>query len=199
MLACRPRSSRSRCQTVFTVLTASCSRISSWNGAISPKRGWRSSVVTSRGNQPPTSCCQRSRLTGSLPGTIPAATAGATYLRTVLRSTPRLRATSLMERPACQWTRISVMSTTWKVLLATLTLPRHRCRDEEDRRSGTGRGGEFRDRDPGELADRRGPQAAAFRDRPQSPTRRPGGRALLTGPCPPGLGPASLLSGVPPL
>jgi hypothetical protein len=34
MLACRPRSSRSRCQIVFTVLTASCLRISSWNGAI---------------------------------------------------------------------------------------------------------------------------------------------------------------------
>jgi len=53
---------------------------------------------------------------------MPAATAGAMYLRTVLRSTPRLWATSLIERPACQWTRISVISTTWKVLLATLTL-----------------------------------------------------------------------------
>ena len=76
-------------------------------------------MVTSFGNQPRTSSPQRSRLIGSLPGAIPAATAGATYLRTVLRSTPRLWATSLIERPACQRTKISVMSTTWKVLLAT--------------------------------------------------------------------------------
>jgi hypothetical protein len=32
-----------------------------------------------------------------------------------------------------------------------------------------GQGGEFRDRGPDELADRRGPQAAAFRDRSQTP------------------------------
>ncbi len=51
--------------------------------------------------------------------------------------------------------------------------PRHRCRDEQDRRSGTGRGGEFRDRGPDELADRRGPQAAAFRDRPQLADPKP--------------------------
>jgi hypothetical protein len=38
-------------------------------------------------------------------------------------------------RPACQWTRISVMSTTLKVLLATLLLPPDGLR-RSDRRSG---------------------------------------------------------------
>ncbi len=38
-------------------------------------------------------------LMDSPPDRIPTASAGATYLRTVFRSTPRLRATSEMERP----------------------------------------------------------------------------------------------------
>jgi len=42
----------------------------------------------------------------------------------------------------------------------------------------TGRGGEFRDRDPGELADRRSPQAAVFRDRRHGRLNHP--RAALT-------------------
>ena len=41
------------------------------------------------------------------------------YLRTVLRSTPKLDAMSACERPACQCTKISVTSITSKVLLAT--------------------------------------------------------------------------------
>jgi hypothetical protein len=60
----------------------------------------------------------RSSATGAPPGLIPAACAAATYFRVVLRSTPRLCAISLLFRPACQWTRISMMSTTSKVLLA---------------------------------------------------------------------------------
>ncbi|WP_454561870.1 hypothetical protein [Mycobacterium haemophilum] len=52
------------------------------------------------------------------PGANPAAIAGATYLRTVLRSTPRLSAISLSDQPACQCTKISVISTTLNVLLA---------------------------------------------------------------------------------
>lgn len=52
------------------------------------------------------------------PGTIPAAKAGDTYFSTVLRSTPRLVAISLCDLPACQWTKISVTSTTLNVLLA---------------------------------------------------------------------------------
>jgi len=52
------------------------------------------------------------------PGTSPATSAGATYLRVVLRSTPTLAETLFFDRPGCQWTRISTMSITPKVLLA---------------------------------------------------------------------------------
>src|SRR6266545_585105 len=58
------------------------------------------------------------------------------------------------------------MSTIWKVLLAKPGPLVGWCDDEEDVVR-TGQGGEFRDRDPDELADRRSPQPAAFRDRPQ--------------------------------
>jgi transposase, IS30 family len=58
------------------------------------------------------------RLGGGPPGTIPAASAAAAYFLTVLRSTPSDCAISLLLRPACQWTRISMMSTTSNVLLA---------------------------------------------------------------------------------
>src|SRR5216684_246607 len=53
---------------------------------------------------------------------MPAASAGATYLRTVLASTPRLRATSTFGRPAYQCSRISVTSTIVNVLLAISVL-----------------------------------------------------------------------------
>ena len=62
------------------------------------------------------------RLTGGPPGAIPAASAGATYRRTVLASTPRLRATSTFGRPAYQCCRISVTSTMVNVLLAISAL-----------------------------------------------------------------------------
>jgi hypothetical protein len=48
----------------------------------------------------------------------PAATAGATYVRIVLRSTPRLCDISFSDLPACQCTSISVTSITSNVLLA---------------------------------------------------------------------------------
>jgi hypothetical protein len=54
----------------------------------------------------------------------------------VLRSTPRPWAISEIERPACQWTRISVMSTTLKVLLANPLLLRPVGLRSSDRRSG---------------------------------------------------------------
>ena len=57
---------------------------------------------------------------GGPPGSIPAARAGAVYLRCVLRSTPRLAASSCCDRPAYQWIKISTMSITSKVLLATV-------------------------------------------------------------------------------
>ena len=112
MLTPRPRSSRSRWCTVVTVLVSSIWPISSWNGAISANRGCRNSVEISCGNHWPTSSAHLVALIGAWPGWMPASWAAAVYLRTVLRSTPRLRAISEIGRPACQWTRISVMSTT---------------------------------------------------------------------------------------
>src|SRR4051794_30781713 len=56
------------------------------------------------------------------PGASPAATAGAVYLRSVLRSTPRLLASSFSERPAYQWVKISITSIMSKVLLANVWL-----------------------------------------------------------------------------
>ncbi len=49
---------------------------------------------------------------------MPAASAAATYLRTVFRDSPRLPAISFFDRPACQCTRISQISITSNVLLA---------------------------------------------------------------------------------
>ena len=54
---------------------------------------------------------------------MPADTAGATYLRSVLRSTPRLCDISLSDRPACQCTNISAMSITSNVLPAIGPVP----------------------------------------------------------------------------
>lgn len=51
---------------------------------------------------------------------MPAASAGAMYLRTVLGSTPTLDATTDFGRPACQCCRISTTSITSKLLLAKL-------------------------------------------------------------------------------
>ncbi len=56
------------------------------------------------------------------PGLIPASIAGARYFLIVLRSTPRLVAISLNERPAHQWVKISRTSVTSNVLLA-ISLP----------------------------------------------------------------------------
>jgi hypothetical protein len=54
---------------------------------------------------------------------MPAATAGAVYLRSVLRSTPRLVAISFCDRPAYQWVKISTTSIMSKVLLANVCTP----------------------------------------------------------------------------
>jgi hypothetical protein len=78
----------------------------------------RSRVSASSGNQPRTSSAHRASGTGGPPGRIPAAIAVAVYLRTVLRSTPRLAEIWFCDRPACQWIKISEMSITSKVLLA---------------------------------------------------------------------------------
>ncbi len=68
-------------------------------------------------------------LTGGPPGAIPAASAGATYWRTVFASTPRLRATSTFGRPAYQCCKISVTSTVVNVLLAISVLRPKRTKD----------------------------------------------------------------------
>src|SRR5258708_7205882 len=101
---------------------------------------------------------------------MPAATAGATYFRSVFRSTPRDCDISLSDRPACQCTSISATSITSNVLLAIGPPsqtggnvapsrwpgpPRHARHPHGELRD---RGGELRDRYPltaGELHDRR--------------------------------------------
>src|SRR4051794_30479404 len=91
------------------------------------------------------------------PGAMPAATAGAVYLRRVLRSTPRLVASSFCDRPAYQWVKISITSITSKVLLANVGLHPSRCWQRE--RSFWSSTGQTRDRHArrphGELRDRR--------------------------------------------
>src|SRR6266511_6028502 len=110
-------SERDRWCTVVTVLVRSISAIwarwaliASWVGL-----RWRGS--TSSGNHSLTSAAHCDRDRGGPPGARPAALAGATYLLTVPRSTPRLRATTAILRPACQCIRISTMSLTWNALL----------------------------------------------------------------------------------
>src|SRR3954462_4668997 len=88
---------------------------------------------------------------------MPAATAGAVYLRRVLRSTPRLVASSFCDRPAYQWVKISITSIMSKVLLANFRLHSlaagHRGRSFW---SSTGQTRDRRARRPhGELRDRR--------------------------------------------
>ena len=79
-------------------------------------------MSTNPGNQPVASARQSASAIGGPPGSIPAARAGAVYLRNVLRSTPRLVASSFCDRPAYQWVKISTISIMSKVLLANASL-----------------------------------------------------------------------------
>jgi len=81
----------------------------------------RSRVSLNCGNQARTLACHSVWLIGVPPGVRPSAIAGARYLRIVLRSIARLSAMSYWDRPAYQWTRISVMSITSNSLLAITT------------------------------------------------------------------------------
>jgi hypothetical protein len=81
-------------------------------------RRLRTRASTSSGNQPRTSSAHSARDSVGPPGTSPAASAGATYLRTVLGSMPRLCATTDLGRPACQCWSTSTMSITSNCLLA---------------------------------------------------------------------------------
>ena len=90
----------------------------SWCPLIAGQVTCRSRVSASCGNQPRTRSAHSCSLFAGPPGVMPAASAGAMYLRSVLRSTPRLSAISFFDRPACQCISISVTSITSNVLLA---------------------------------------------------------------------------------
>ena len=124
-LAVNPCSSRSRWWTVAWVTPAlTCSAMYSWNTAICGQVTCRNLVSASCGNQRATNSAQSCPLIAGPPGSSPAATAGCKYLRIVLRSTPSDTDSSLIERPAYQWMKISVTSTTSNVLLAIGSLTR---------------------------------------------------------------------------
>src|SRR4249919_1102469 len=80
----------------------------------------RNRVSTNPGNHPVASVRQSASAIGGPPGSIPAARAGAVYLRSVLRSTPKLAASSFCDRPAYQWIKISTISIMSKVLLVNV-------------------------------------------------------------------------------
>src|SRR5271168_2970223 len=88
----------------------------------------------SSGNQSAASAAHCSLLKVGPPGTRPAASAGATYLRTVFGSTPSELLSSTIFFPACQCSRISATSITFIVLLATFLLVRTTRRSFLDRR-----------------------------------------------------------------
>jgi hypothetical protein len=67
----------------------------------------------------PFSSAHRYWLTDGPPGVIPAASAAATYFRTVFRDSPRRPTSSFFDRPACQSMKISQISITSNVLLVT--------------------------------------------------------------------------------
>jgi hypothetical protein len=70
-------------------------------------------VSVRRGNQSRTSGAQSASLIAGTPDSVnPAAIAGSMYLRTVLRSRSSDSAISACDCPACQCTRISVISIT---------------------------------------------------------------------------------------
>ena len=75
-------------------------------------------MSASSGNHSRISSCHSASPLAGPPGVIPAAIAGATYLRIVLRSTPSEPDISFSDLPACQCTSISVTSITSNVLLA---------------------------------------------------------------------------------
>src|SRR5215472_18532294 len=94
----------------------------SWCSPIAGQVTCRSRVSASCGNHSRTRQAHSSAVFPGPPGTMPAATAGAMYFRSVLRSTPRLSAISFFDRPACQCIKISLTSITSNVLLA-ISLP----------------------------------------------------------------------------
>src|SRR5450759_4736006 len=112
-LAATPCSSRSRWCTVARVFVSIIFVISSRRPSSSGQVRLRACASTSSGNQPATRAAHPARsLTRPSPGRIPSASAAATYLRIVFTSTPRLAATTVFGRPACQCCRTSTTSIT---------------------------------------------------------------------------------------
>ena len=154
-----------------------CTRGARRSPARSPAAaGYRPAPGTTPAPAPPTPA----RSSQARPGRCPPPPPGATYFRSVLRSTPRLRAISFFDRPACQCTSISVTSITSNVLLAIglpssqtggrlLLLDGQVHHDTHAHPHGElrDRGGELRDRYPlraGELHDRRHLNFNSLRD-----------------------------------
>src|SRR5215467_4510783 len=108
------------------IRTPACSWavMNSWCSPIAGQVTCRSRASASCGNQPRTSSAHSCSLFGGPPGAMPAASAGAMYFRSVLRSTPKLAAIWFFDRPACQCIKISVTSITSNVLLAIGPRPR---------------------------------------------------------------------------
>src|SRR2546430_7441217 len=157
----------------------------SWCRAISGQVTCRNLVSANCGNHRITSAAQPCCDIAGPPGAMPAATAGARYLRIVLRSTPNDTDTSLIERPAYQWMKISVTSTTSNVLLAIGSLTRHP--DEgglfliartTTRRHARHPHGELRERPGGELRERQTATAGELRERRQLLRFAEGGHGL---------------------
>src|SRR3954470_8139224 len=109
---------------------------SRWASIVGPVK-LRALASTRSGNQPTTNSDHSARDSGGPPGVSPAASAGATYLRTVARSTPTLAATCDFERPAYQCSKISTTSITSNPLLA-ITPRSSRGRARHLLRQGTG-------------------------------------------------------------
>jgi hypothetical protein len=97
--------------------------------AISGRVTCRNFVSARCGNQAVTNVAQ-SCVIGAPPGINPAATAGAQVLMDRLMVYPNDTDTSRIERPADQWIKISVTSTTSNVLLAIGSLTRHPGRED---------------------------------------------------------------------
>jgi hypothetical protein len=125
-----------RCHTVVALFVLSIASIRSRWTLISPNVRLRAFASISSGNQPRTSSVHSARLNGAPPGTRPAASAGATYLRTVPRSTPTLDATTAFGRRACQCCK-SLRHRSSRTISLPCSLPARRLTSQVLRGQGT--------------------------------------------------------------
>ena len=107
-----------------SVLVSSIVAINSRRASSTGQVDERARASVSSGNHTATFAAHPARSsTNPSPGRIPSASAGATYLRTVFGSTPKLADNTSFGRPACQCCKISTTSITWNVLLAIRPAP----------------------------------------------------------------------------